>query len=107
MIDMEELRNDLTDRLILRQYRRSHPETKASDMLSESRLNLRDPSKTTTWFIIFAILIFIGVLATVFFFTWQSQVKAASRFQEKLEEEEFPELNPAEEDKPKDSSNDG
>jgi hypothetical protein len=50
----------------------------APEMLAESRLNLKTPSKATTWFIIFAIMVFIGLLGVVFFFTWQTQVKDSS-----------------------------
>jgi hypothetical protein len=50
----------------------------APEMLAESKLNLKTPSKATTWFVIFAIMVFIGLLGVVFFFTWQSQVKDSS-----------------------------
>jgi hypothetical protein len=54
----------------------------APEMLAESKLNLKTPSRATTWFIIFAIMVFIGLLGVVFFFTWQSQVKDSSDFPE-------------------------
>ncbi|MFH0985437.1 MAG: hypothetical protein V1882_07850 [Candidatus Omnitrophota bacterium] len=54
----------------------------APELLAESKLNLKTPSRATTWFIIFAILVFIGLLGVVFFFTWQSQVKETHEFPE-------------------------
>jgi|GEM_PF-6435199 len=65
----------------------------APEMLAESKLNLKEPSRATTWFIIFAILIFIGVLGSVFFFTWQAQVRLSSNLSSKIEEQVFPELH--------------
>ena len=50
----------------------------APEMLAESKLNLKTPSRATTWFVIFAIMVFIGLLGFVFFITWQSQVKDSS-----------------------------
>ncbi|MFH1800513.1 MAG: hypothetical protein ABH891_06685 [Candidatus Omnitrophota bacterium] len=50
----------------------------APEMLAESKLNLKTPSRATTWFVIFAIMIFIGLLGFVFFITWQAQVKGSS-----------------------------
>ena len=66
----------------------------APDILAESELNLKTPSRATTWIIIFAILIFIGVLGAVFFFTWQTQIHLASGISSKVEEQDFPELKP-------------
>ena len=60
---------------------------------AESNLNLKTPSRATTWFIIFAILIFIGVLGAVFFFTWQAQVRMTSSFSSKSESTIYPELH--------------
>jgi hypothetical protein len=59
----------------------------APELLAESKLNLKTPSKATTWFIIFAILVFIGLLGAVFFFTWQSQGKASHDFPEDHKDE--------------------
>lgn len=50
------------------------------DMLEESPLKSDAPSTTTTWLIIFLILIFMGLLAGQFFFTWHRRVKAAADF---------------------------
>ncbi|MBI4430394.1 MAG: hypothetical protein HY587_01610, partial [Candidatus Omnitrophica bacterium] len=65
----------------------------APDILAESKLNLKTPSKATTWFIILAILVFIGLLGAVFFFTWQSQVKLFSDLSSKSRSAVFPELD--------------
>jgi hypothetical protein len=54
----------------------------APEILAESKLNLKTPSKATTWFIILAILVFIGLLGAVFFFTWHAQGKATQDFSE-------------------------
>jgi hypothetical protein len=66
----------------------------APDILAESKLNLKSPSRATTWFIIFAILIFIGLLGAVFFFTWQAQVRVASDLSGKNPSESFPGVKP-------------
>ena len=46
------------------------------EMLDKSALRSDGPSKTTTWLIIFLVLIFVGLLGAQFFFTWhrRSQV---------------------------------
>ncbi len=49
-------------------------------MLEESPLKSDAPSKTTTWLVIFLVVIFMGLLAGQFFFTWQRRVKTASDF---------------------------
>ena len=46
------------------------------EMLEESPLKSDAPSKTTTWLIIFLIVIFIGLLGGQFFFTWQRRASA-------------------------------
>jgi hypothetical protein len=50
------------------------------EMLEESPLKSDAPSTTTTWLVIFLIVIFMGLLAGQFFFTWQRRVKAAPEF---------------------------
>ncbi|MFA7001656.1 MAG: hypothetical protein WC352_05885 [Candidatus Omnitrophota bacterium] len=54
----------------------------APEILAETKLNLKTPSRATTWFLIFAILVFIGLLGAVFFFTWQAQVRISKEFPE-------------------------
>ncbi len=46
-------------------------------MLEESPLKSDAPSTTTTWLVIFLIVIFMGLLAGQFFFTWQRRVKVS------------------------------
>ena len=46
------------------------------DILEESPLKSDSPSTTTTWLVIFLIIVFMGLLAGQFFFTWQRHVKA-------------------------------
>ncbi len=43
------------------------------EVLEKTNVKTEAPSKTTTWMIIFIIMLFIGMLAGVFFFTWQTQ----------------------------------
>lgn len=45
------------------------------EMLEDSPLKSDAPSKTTTWLIIFLVLIFIGLLGGQFFFTWHRRTK--------------------------------
>ncbi len=40
------------------------------EMMNESALKSDAPSTTTTWMVIFLILVFVGMLAGLFFFTW-------------------------------------
>jgi len=40
------------------------------EMMQESALKSDAPSTTTTWMVIFLILVFVGMLAGLFFFTW-------------------------------------
>jgi len=50
------------------------------EMLEESPLKSDAPSTTTTWLVIFLIVIFMGLLAGQFFFTWQRRVKSTVEF---------------------------
>ena len=43
------------------------------EILETPEVKTDAPSKTTTWMIIFIIMLFVGMLAGVFFFTWQTQ----------------------------------
>jgi hypothetical protein len=47
------------------------------EMLEESPLKSDAPSTTTTWLVIFLIVVFMGLLAGQFFFTWQRRVKTS------------------------------
>ena len=52
------------------------------EMLEESKLKSDAPSRTTTWLVIFLILIFLGFLGGQFFFTWHRRVKTAQEASE-------------------------
>jgi len=45
----------------------------APEMLASAKIKADAPSKTMTWIVIFVIIIFIGLLGGVMFFTWQRQ----------------------------------
>jgi hypothetical protein len=45
----------------------------APEMLTKAKIKAEEPSKTMTWIMIFIIIIFIGLLAGVLFFTWHRQ----------------------------------
>ena len=45
------------------------------EMLKESRLKADAPSTTTTWLVIFMIVIFMGMLGGLFFFTWHRKAQ--------------------------------
>jgi len=47
----------------------------APEMLAKTNIKANSPTKTMTWIVIFLIVIFVGLLAGVLFFTWYSQTK--------------------------------
>ena len=47
------------------------------EMLKESKLKSDAPSNTTTWLVIFMILVFLGLLGGQFFFTWNRRISAS------------------------------
>lgn len=47
----------------------------APEMLVDTKIKADTPSKTMTWIVIFVIIIFIGLLGGVMFFTWQRQAR--------------------------------
>ena len=47
----------------------------APEMLANTNIKANSPTKTMTWIVIFLIVIFVGLLAGVLFFTWYSQTK--------------------------------
>jgi hypothetical protein len=47
----------------------------APEMLAKARIKSDSPTKTITWVVIFIIIIFIGLLAGVLFFTWHRQAR--------------------------------
>jgi hypothetical protein len=50
------------------------------EVLEKPKVKTESPTKTTTWMIIFIIMLFIGMLAGVFFFTWQTQAHYTKDF---------------------------
>jgi hypothetical protein len=63
----------------------------APDLLEKAKLKVNLPSKTTTWLIIMVVLIFLGLLAAVFFFVWQGQIRSAQNLIDEARKESFPE----------------
>ncbi|MCM8800523.1 MAG: hypothetical protein NC912_00695 [Candidatus Omnitrophica bacterium] len=61
------------------------------EVLEKAKLKINLPSKTTTWLIIIAIIIFLGLLAGVFFFIWQAQVRSSQEVIKQAKESSFPE----------------
>jgi hypothetical protein len=55
------------------------------EMLEDSPLKSDAPSTTTTWLVIFLVVIFMGLLAGQFFFTWQRRVKATAELDQERE----------------------
>jgi len=55
------------------------------DYIVKSIFRGKSPTVATTWKIIFAILIFIGILSALFFWLWYVQVKEARKTEEKME----------------------
>jgi len=47
----------------------------APDMLTKTKVKAESPTKTITWIVIFIIIVFIGLMAGVLFFTWNRQTK--------------------------------
>ncbi len=46
------------------------------DILAKTKFKTLSPTKTATWIVIFSIIIFIGLLSLVFFFTWYRSSRA-------------------------------
>lgn len=63
------------------------------EMLEESPLKADAPSTTTTWLVIFLILVFISLLGGQFFFTWQKKTKAV--LESDADQQIFPSGGPA------------
>jgi hypothetical protein len=47
----------------------------APEMLTKTKIKAESPTKTMTWIVIFIIIVFIGLLAGVLFFTWNRQTR--------------------------------
>lgn len=70
----------------------------APEMLAESKIKAEAPTKTMTWIVIFVIMIFMGLLAGVLFFTWQHQARVTKDTIAESKKTAFP---PSEEGQPK------
>ncbi len=65
------------------------------DVIEKSDVNLKSPTIKTTWIVIFTILIFIGILAAAFYFTWQGQARVTENIFTKEKEASFSEFKNA------------
>ncbi len=68
------------------------------DVLEESDLKTESPTESTSWMIIFIIMLFIGMLAGVFFFTWHAQARATKEIISQARDESFPERRDSDEE---------
>jgi hypothetical protein len=50
------------------------------EVLEQKEVKTDAPTKSTTWMIIFIIILFMGMLAGVFFFTWHTQARSTKDF---------------------------
>ncbi len=60
------------------------------EMLAKTRVKADEPSKTMTWIVIFSVIVFMGLLAAVFFFTWFRQSSAVKEDLEAAKKAAFP-----------------
>ena len=67
------------------------------DVLEKSELKTESPTESTSWMIIFIIMLFIGMLTGVFFFTWQAQAHATKNLISEARESAFPERGDSDE----------
>ena len=63
----------------------------APEMLAKTKLKAEAPSKTMTWIIIFIVIIFVGLLAAVLFFTWHRQARLTKEALLEAKKSAFPE----------------
>jgi len=61
------------------------------EVLEQDLLKTDSPQESTSWMIIFIIMLFIGMLAGVFFFTWQTQAHSTKDLISKARDSAFPE----------------
>jgi hypothetical protein len=47
----------------------------APEMLTKTKIKAESPTKTITWVVVFIVIIFVGLLAGVLFFTWHRQTR--------------------------------
>ena len=69
------------------------------EVLEQSQLKTDSPTKNTSWMIIFIIMLFIGMLGGVFFFTWQTQAHATKNLISEARDAAFPEDEHSEQSK--------
>lgn len=62
------------------------------EMMEEGEAAPKAPTIRATWVVIFAILVFIGVLGGAFYFTWHSQVRITENIFTKEKNQQFPEF---------------
>ncbi len=60
------------------------------EVLEEAELKTESPTESTSWMIIFIIMIFIAMLAGVFFFTWQTQAHSTKNQISSARDDSFP-----------------
>ncbi len=92
LIALQEIKDDLARMEKLLSFVGSTP---VPEILEHSALRSDSPSTTTTWLVIFLIVIFMGLLAGQFFFTWQRRVKASADFSNE-QQTAFPRSNAVE-----------
>jgi hypothetical protein len=63
----------------------------APEILAKTKIKSDSPTKTMTWIIIFIIIIFIGLMAAVLFFTWQRQARITKEALGSAKNSAFPE----------------
>jgi hypothetical protein len=61
------------------------------EVLEQAELKTESPRESTSWMIIFIIMLFIGMLAGVFFFTWQAQAHTTKNLITEARNSAFPE----------------
>jgi hypothetical protein len=73
------------------------------EMLAKTKIKADEPSKTMTWIVIFIIIIFIGLLTGVLFFSWHRQLRITKEDLLEAKKSAFPESG----SEPKDGSGEG
>jgi len=75
------------------------PTSGSPDILEKAKFKMNLPTKSLTWLIILIIIIFLGMLAGVFFLVWQAQVRSGQEVLKAAKDSAFP--GSAAEQKPK------
>ncbi|MDD5466038.1 MAG: hypothetical protein PHP73_06860 [Candidatus Omnitrophica bacterium] len=73
------------------------------EMLSKTRIKADEPTKTMTWILVFVIIVFIGLLTGVLFFTWHRQARLTREELLSAKESAFPEPDLKEEQESKET----